>query len=124
MCHDKSGIFQDCLMYNRSLTGHNTFNAQITGYPNPSPHLNCGGGNPPSRTSPFHLWVMPRRPSKLFRTDQLKMTALQKLIDKARDDGVEMMGIAPKNIPGHGIGVLAERDLDVRRACFPWPPSF
>jgi hypothetical protein len=52
------------------------------------------------------------------------MNALQKLIDKARDDGLEMMGIAPNTIPGRGVGVLAERDLDVRRACFPWPSSF
>ncbi|KEY64633.1 hypothetical protein S7711_02837 [Stachybotrys chartarum IBT 7711] len=40
------------------------------------------------------------------------MNALQKLIDKARDDGLEMMGIAPQTIPGRGVGVLAERDLD------------
>ncbi len=41
------------------------------------------------------------------------MDPLQELLDWATSHGVRLNGIAPERISGHGIGVIATRDIQV-----------
>lgn len=47
------------------------------------------------------------------------MGAIDSLLRRANEEGVNVFGVTPTALPGRGVGVVATRDLDVCRATFP-----